>query len=362
MGQGAGVSPTNAGLVFRLTCVTYVAPAHLPSPPCARQLSQVEPLSAEVAAAAAEAAAAEGGESPDVQRSRQEGDLRRLRGLVDGLLARRAEAAAAAAAASEGRDGGGGGGRHAAGQAADLADAPEEFLDPILQTLMQASTRAWLPAPLCLPCLCDPLCLLLLPCSNQPRRRVAGASACRLLVAVDPAGAAQDPVLLPDSHITLDRATIERHLLSSATDPFRHARTRLQAYAARKHPMSGCPLQKGLRAWLWRIPLVLVLPTAAALPGLSSRRCAAVPPSPRISSSRTRSCDSRLRPGCSSWRRGTAGAGAPPSLVLALTLVGPAAPELAERTTASSHALFHPALLACTMHLICSHQLHTPAL
>lgn len=30
----------------------------------------------------------------------------------------------------------------------------------------------------------------------------------------------QDPVILPDSNITVDRATIERHLMSSKTDPF----------------------------------------------------------------------------------------------------------------------------------------------
>lgn len=33
----------------------------------------------------------------------------------------------------------------------------------------------------------------------------------------------QDPVVLPDSKVTLDRSTIERHLLSSATDPFSRA-------------------------------------------------------------------------------------------------------------------------------------------
>ena len=30
----------------------------------------------------------------------------------------------------------------------------------------------------------------------------------------------RDPVTLPDSHITIDRSTIERHLLGSKTDPF----------------------------------------------------------------------------------------------------------------------------------------------
>lgn len=33
----------------------------------------------------------------------------------------------------------------------------------------------------------------------------------------------QDPVILPDSRIVLDRTTIERHLLSSKTDPFSRA-------------------------------------------------------------------------------------------------------------------------------------------
>lgn len=33
----------------------------------------------------------------------------------------------------------------------------------------------------------------------------------------------QDPVVLPDSRVTIDRPTIERHLLSSQTDPFRWA-------------------------------------------------------------------------------------------------------------------------------------------
>lgn len=47
-----------------------------------------------------------------------------------------------------------------------LEDAPEEFLDPIMSTLMT------------------------------------------------------DPVILPSSHVTVDRTTIARHLLSDQTDPF----------------------------------------------------------------------------------------------------------------------------------------------
>mmetsp|Transcript_26483 Transcript_26483/g.71619 ORF Transcript_26483/g.71619 Transcript_26483/m.71619 type:complete len:128 (+) Transcript_26483:1030-1413(+) len=39
---------------------------------------------------------------------------------------------------------------------------------------------------------------------------------------VDPITASimSDPVTLPDSQVTLDRSTVERHLLSQATDPF----------------------------------------------------------------------------------------------------------------------------------------------
>lgn len=47
-----------------------------------------------------------------------------------------------------------------------LADAPDEFLDPIMSTLMT------------------------------------------------------DPVILPSSHVTVDKTTIQRHLLSDQTDPF----------------------------------------------------------------------------------------------------------------------------------------------
>lgn len=47
-----------------------------------------------------------------------------------------------------------------------LADAPDEFLDPIMSTLMT------------------------------------------------------DPVILPSSHVTVDRTTIARHLLSDQSDPF----------------------------------------------------------------------------------------------------------------------------------------------
>ncbi len=39
----------------------------------------------------------------------------------------------------------------------------------------------------------------------------------------------QDPVLLPDSNITVDRATIERHLMSSKTDPFNRSPLTLDA-------------------------------------------------------------------------------------------------------------------------------------
>ena len=37
----------------------------------------------------------------------------------------------------------------------------------------------------------------------------------------------QDPVILPDSKITVDRATIERHLMSSKNDPFNRSQLTL---------------------------------------------------------------------------------------------------------------------------------------
>ncbi|KAL4425495.1 hypothetical protein ABPG75_009511 [Micractinium tetrahymenae] len=154
------------------------------------ELSQVEPLSAEAAAAAVEAAS-EGGESPADQRRRHEEHLRKLRDTVDGLLRHRAEAAAAAAA--RGGGGGGGGALPPAAHTHEQAEAPEEFLDPILQTLMQ------------------------------------------------------DPVLLPDSRITLDRATIERHLLSSATDPFRQA---CRAPLTKEQLVPNTELRQQIETWL----------------------------------------------------------------------------------------------------------------
>jgi len=39
----------------------------------------------------------------------------------------------------------------------------------------------------------------------------------------------RDPVTLPDSHITVDRSTIERHLLGSKTDPFNRSPLTLEA-------------------------------------------------------------------------------------------------------------------------------------
>ena len=52
----------------------------------------------------------------------------------------------------------------------DISDAPEEFLDPIAAILME------------------------------------------------------DPVILPSSHVTMDRAVIMRHLLSVPTDPFNRSK------------------------------------------------------------------------------------------------------------------------------------------
>ena len=55
----------------------------------------------------------------------------------------------------------------------------------------------------------------------------------------------QDPVLLPDSNITVDRATIERHLMSSKTDPFNRSPLTLDAVKPNttlKVCFSGLPL------------------------------------------------------------------------------------------------------------------------
>ena len=63
----------------------------------------------------------------------------------------------------------------AASETATDGEVPEEFLDPLLQTVMR------------------------------------------------------DPVILPDSHITIERSTIERHLLGSKTDPFNRSPLTLEA-------------------------------------------------------------------------------------------------------------------------------------
>jgi hypothetical protein len=128
------------------------------------QLAEEEPLSPEAAAAEQAKPAAQ------QELSRKEA-MQRLSNAVESLLAARSAAAAAAAASRVTRGvGGGTPGIDAVGgisEDVEVAEAPDEFLDPILSTLML------------------------------------------------------DPVTLPDSRVTLDRSTIERHLRSSATDPFR---------------------------------------------------------------------------------------------------------------------------------------------
>ncbi|KAL4860036.1 E3 ubiquitin-protein ligase RNF123 [Chlorella vulgaris] len=130
------------------------------------RLAEVEPLSPEAAAAEQAKPAAQ------QELSRKEA-MQRLSNAVESLLATRSAAAAAAAVFRVTRGGGGGTpGTDAMGgvsEDVEVAEAPDEFLDPILSTLML------------------------------------------------------DPVTLPDSRVTLDRSTIERHLRSSATDPFSRA-------------------------------------------------------------------------------------------------------------------------------------------
>lgn len=388
-------------------------PGTAPCSPCTTQLSEAEPLSAEAAAAAAEAAS-EGGESPTQVRHRQREDLRRLREAVEGLLQHRAEAAAATASGT---------GLHPAAHAADLAEAPEEFLDPILQTLMQASVpagarrctlpprltscagrqaqprsasaacvcllvraRLW-PALLAhagLRLLCDlPLLFVrfvLFPtletivCSHLHR-------ACHDRVppppAPNPTLAAQDPVLLPDSRITVDRATIERHLLSSATDPFRRA-------TARRGPAAGFaktnrgPDMCGPRSPAWRCCRLHLSapPKGPLLPRCPPPPTAAAHLSPSTSLLQTRSSGSRLRPGCGNWRReavgaqrpamaaATAASSAPAALVptwlqgTAANRPGPRCPDPLRRCSARVHTTsFH---LQTALHMPCTATLPCP--
>ena len=99
--------------------------------------------------------------SPAQQRRRSDSQLQQLHSAVDALLAARTAAAAAASSrAGEGGQAAPGGG----GAGAELAEAPEDFLDPILMTLMQArmlhicqqaASECWLDA--CCLCLSIPL-------------------------------------------------------------------------------------------------------------------------------------------------------------------------------------------------------------
>lgn len=71
-----------------------------------------------------------------------------------------------------------------------LEDAPEEFLDPIMSTLMT------------------------------------------------------DPVILPSSHVTVDRTTIARHLLSDQTDPFNRESLTMDQVK------SDAELKEKIEAWI----------------------------------------------------------------------------------------------------------------
>jgi hypothetical protein len=54
----------------------------------------------------------------------------------------------------------------------------------------------------------------------------------------------RDPVILPDSHVTVDRATVERHLLSAANDPFTRSPLTLAAC------LPDEALRARIQAWL----------------------------------------------------------------------------------------------------------------
>lgn len=106
------------------------------------QLHQAEPLSGDAAAAE------EQGLSPREQRRAIEHQLQQLRGAIDAVLDSRAGDAGGAS----GSGGAGGSGP------AELADAPEEFLDPILMTLMQVAVLAGGQALCVVGVMCDACC------------------------------------------------------------------------------------------------------------------------------------------------------------------------------------------------------------
>lgn len=139
--------------------------------PCL-QLAQVEPLSAEAAAAAADRP-----EPPLGVECRVAADVQRLTQAVSALVAAR-EAAAASAGGRGGAGGGDGGQVVPGGEDAEVAEVPEEYLDPILATLMQARAAAgmacwascWDPAPaLALPGFFRAASLLLAACPLDTR-------------------------------------------------------------------------------------------------------------------------------------------------------------------------------------------------
>src|SRR4051812_8120371 len=88
----------------------------------------------------------------------------------------------------------------------ELGDIPDEFLGALLRSVGRWCVRV------CVRAFCPGL-----------------TEACRLWSRADPITCMlmSDPVLLPTSKKTVDRSTIQRHLLSDPTDPF--SRQRLSA-------------------------------------------------------------------------------------------------------------------------------------
>lgn len=80
---------------------------------------------------------------------------------------------------------------------------PEEFLDPITMELMEV--RAC-----CVACMC--LLGVIVPARGMLMAAAWGR---------------QNPVILPNSNVTMDRDIIARHLLSDPTDPFNRSKLTL---------------------------------------------------------------------------------------------------------------------------------------
>lgn len=99
-----------------------------------------------------------------------------------------------------------------------LTDPPDEFLDPIMSTLMTGKSTHHRQFPWKTGFQLNETHFLQLEQFSIEKSWIIAlnfiVTFCHLLT---------DPVILPSSHVTVDRTTISRHLLSDQTDPFNRA-------------------------------------------------------------------------------------------------------------------------------------------